>query len=56
MSVGLRGRGVDNRGCSKTDADAWEVGGQDVERVTGGKEICNEFVKGLEDSAGSLLE
>lgn len=59
MGVGLRGRGIDKRGCSRTDAGAWEADGQDGERVTGAgvgrKELSDEFVKGLEEGAGSLL-
>lgn len=60
MGVNLRGRGADKRGCSRTDVGAREVGGQDVESVTGAgvgcRELCDAFVKGLEEGAGSLLE
>lgn len=60
VGVDLRGRGVDKRGCSRTDIGAREVGGQDVESVTGAgvgrKELCDAFVKGLEEGAGALLE
>lgn len=60
MGVGLHERGVDKRECSRTDVDSWEVGGQDVESVTGAevgrKELCAEFVKGLVEGADSQLE
>lgn len=60
MAVGLRGRGVDKRGCSRTDGGAWETDGQDVECVTlegsNRNELCDEFVKGLVEGANSVME
>lgn len=60
VGAGLRGGGVDKRGCVRTDVGEWDVGRQDGERVTRAglvcKELCKEFAKGLYEGTGSLLE
>lgn len=60
MVAGLCGRGETRRGCPGTDVGACEVGGHNVGSITGDgvgcTMLCDKFVIGLEEGAGSLLE